>query len=205
MSFWWQTFKHYNLRGYLYVWANLAFVALALPLLTLPAAWAALVRVSQLAQTTPDADINDFWEAFKAHIKQGLILGLISVLLVIINVSNLISYQGDNSPLMWMLRGLWIGTLFVWFTLQIYVWPLYYEMENPRLLTAYRNAIVMFLRNPFFTLMLWGVMLVIGALSSLLPAAWILLTFSLFGCISASATLNRLQAAGYTITTTTRL
>jgi hypothetical protein len=36
--FLWEIIKHFNLRGYLYVWANLAFVAVSLPVLTIPLA-----------------------------------------------------------------------------------------------------------------------------------------------------------------------
>lgn len=197
MRFLWAVMKHFNLRGYLYVWANLAFVAVSLPLLTIPLAWAALVRLSQLAQTSHHVDLHDFWQALRENFWRGMVLGLVMALLLLINLSNLYNYWQETAWYFWLLRGFWIGTLFLWFTLQIYLWPLYYAMEKPSLLTAFRNAFIMILLNPFFTLELWFVILLVVALSSLLPAAWLLLTVSFLACLCAAATLNRLAAAGY--------
>lgn len=197
MRFLWETLKHFNLRGYLYIWANLAFVAVSLPLLTIPAAWAALVRLSHLAQTSPHADIHDFWLAFRENFWRGTLLGFISALLLLTNLGNLYAYRAETGALIWILRGLWIATLFVWFSVQLYVWPLYFEMETPRLITALRNALLMLLLNPLFTLGLWLIIAIVAFLSSLLPVTWILLTVSFLACLSASATLNRLQAAGH--------
>jgi uncharacterized membrane protein YesL len=197
VRFWWRTLKHFNLRGYLYIWANLGFVVLSLPLLTMPAAWAALVRLSHLAQTTPHVELGDFWDAFKENFWRATALGLVTILLLLINRSNLYAYRAETGLFIWLLRGLWLSTLFIWFSLQIYLWPLFYEMKNPQLLPALRNAFFMLLRNPLFTSGLWLAMLLIGFLSSILPVAWILLTFSFFACLSASATLDRLKAAGH--------
>lgn len=201
MRFLWETVKHFNLRGYLYIWANLAFVAVSLPLLTMPVAWAGLVRLSQLAQLRPRVDLDDFWQACREQFWNGLGIGLVSALLLLINLSNLYSYQHETGILIWLLRGLWLGTLFIWFSLQIYIWPLYYEMEKPNLFIAFRNAFIMIICNPLFTIGIWLIIAVVAFLSSILPAAWLLLTVSFFACLSASATLNRLRAVGYHLST----
>jgi uncharacterized membrane protein YesL len=155
------------------------------------------VRLSHLAQTTPHVDLNDYWDAVRENLWRGLALGLITALLLWINLSNLYSYQHETGLFIWLLRGLWIGTLFIWFSLQIYLWPLYYEMENPRLSIAFRNAFLMIILNPLFTLALWLVIVLVAFLSTILPAVWLLLTVSFLACLCAGATLNRLRAAGY--------
>lgn len=192
----WEIIKHFYLRAYLYIWANLAFVIVSLPIITIPLAWAALVRLSQLAQSSPHVDLHDFWQALRENLWQGLGLGLVTALLVLINLSNLYTYQHETGLWFGLLRGLWIGTLFIWFSVQIYLWPLYYAMETPRLLLAIRNAFVMLMLNPVFTILLWLIMLILGFLSSFLPLTWILLTVSFFACLCAGATLNRLERAG---------
>ena len=197
MNFLWQSLKHFNSRGFLYIWANLAFVAVSLPLVTMPLAWAALVRLSHLAQTTPRVDMNDFWQACRENFWRGLGLGLVTALILLINLSNLYTYRYETGFFIWMMRGVWLGTLFIWFSLQVYLWPLYYEMEKPQLSVAFRNAFIMLFRNLFFTLGLWFIIAIVSVLSSIFPVAWLLLTMSFFACLSASATLNRLHIAGF--------
>jgi uncharacterized membrane protein YesL len=117
-----------------------------------------------------------------------------------INLINLYSYRYETGYFIWLMRGIWLGTLFFWFSLQIYLWPLYYEMAEPNLLTAFRNAFIMILRNPLFTLGLWVLIILVAFLSSIFPAAWILLSISFFACLSASATMRCLRLAGYLVT-----
>src|SRR5690606_40367795 len=62
-------------------WANLAFVALSLPLITLPAAYSALQRVGHLAHTDPsEANLSAFWETFRANLIRALPWGLANAL-----------------------------------------------------------------------------------------------------------------------------
>jgi uncharacterized membrane protein YesL len=197
VRFLWETLKHFNARGYLYIWANLAFIAVALPILTIPVGWAALVRLSHLAQSSPRADLHDFWHACRENFWRGLGIGLLSLLILGINLSNLYNYRYETGFFIWLMRGVWLGTLFFWFSLQLYLWPLYYEMAEPNLLTAFRNAFIMILRNPLFTLGLWFLMALVAFLSSIFPAAWLLLSISFFACLSASATLHCLRVAGH--------
>lgn len=192
LTVWWQAFKHFNLRGYLYIWANIAFFVLSLPLVTMPAAWAALVRLSHLSQTSPSTDLHDFWAAFKENLGRGLIIAILSALILLINVSNLYSYREATGILAWLMRGVWFATILIWFSLQLYLWVLLYEMEKPNLWIAFRNAFIMLLRHPFFTLGLWLGMLILAIVSSFLPVAWLLLTVSFFATLSATASLHHL-------------
>ncbi|NOG52060.1 MAG: DUF624 domain-containing protein [Chloroflexi bacterium] len=63
-------------QGYVYIWANLAFVVLSLPVVTMPAALVALFTVSHHAQTEGARRGFDlFWETFKAHVLEGAAVG----------------------------------------------------------------------------------------------------------------------------------
>jgi uncharacterized membrane protein YesL len=193
----WQTIKHFNLRGYQYIWANLAFVVLSLPIITIPAAWSALIHFSYLSQTSSQASLQDFWDAFKANSLRGAGIAVISAIVLLLNLVNLYSYRYETGLFVWLLRAVWIATLLLWFSLQMYLWPLFYEMKHPSLKGAFRNAFVMLLRHPFFTIGLWLGILIIAILSSILPVAWLLLTLSFFASLSTKAVLNCLHEAGY--------
>ena len=56
-----------------------------------------------------------------------------------------------------------------------------------------RNALVMVLRNPLFTLALLIVIALLAALSTLLVAAWLLLTWGAISAIANAAVLDRLE------------
>ncbi|GAB4528232.1 MAG: hypothetical protein OHK0046_46860 [Anaerolineae bacterium] len=194
----WNTLKHINLRGYVYIWANVMWVLLSLPLITAPAAWAGLMHLSYKAHTTPNASLNDFWEGFRMHLGRGVIVGLLTAIILMINISNLIAYQDAVGWFPVLLRFFWWGTIIIWLSVQFYLWPLLEMMEQPTLFGGLRNALVMILRNPFFTLGLWpGILLVIG-LSTVFFPAWLLLTGSVLAVLGTRATLDRLEVAGYT-------
>lgn len=187
-----------NLRdmGYTYIWANVAFVALSLPIITMPAAYSALFRVVHAAYTEPsEADLSLFWDTFRQNLWRALPWGMVNVAFIIVNTTNLIAYSGATEPLYIILRAIWSLAVPVWLALLLYTWPIYYEMEKPSILGAVRNAGVMLLLNPIFTfVILAGIALVI-ALSTLFVAAWVLLTCGAIAAIANAAVLDRLSAA----------
>lgn len=194
---WWRGLAHLNHRGYIYIWANVLWFILSLPLVTAPAAWAGLVKMSGLAYQYPSTDIHDFWQGFKENLKTGLVMALLNLVVVGINFSNLAAYASSEGVGAVSLRVLWISVLWLWFATQFYMWPLLFEMKQPTLLGAMRNAVVMVVLNPFFTLGLWIGIILLVMLSTAFGAAWLLLTGSALAAIANSAVTDRLQTAGY--------
>ena len=185
--------SNFRLAGYSYIWTNLAFVALCLPVITAPAAYSALMRVGHLAHTSPpDADLAAFWETFRANLRRALPWGLGNALFAVINFNNLIAYAPFSSPLVLALETLWIVAAVVWLGMLLYTWPIYYEMQQPTVRGAMRNALVMVLQNPLFTLALLVVIALLAAISTLLVAAWLLLTWGAISAIANAAVLDRL-------------
>lgn len=189
----WRGLANFRLAGYAYIWTNLAFVALCLPVITAPAAYSALMRVGHLAHTSPpDADLAAFWETFRANLRRALPWGLGNALFAVINFNNLIAYAPFSSPLVLALETLWIVAAVVWLGMLLYTWPIYYEMQQPTVRGAMRNALVMVLQNPLFTLVLLIVIALLAAISTLLVAAWLLLTWGAISAIANAAVLDRL-------------
>lgn len=193
---WWRALRHLNRRGYTYVWANVLWFILTLPVFTAPAAWAGLVKMSRRAQTSPHGDLHDFWEGFRENLGRGVVMSLVNLLVIVVNVTNLLAYRYHTDIVTAMMRVVWLTIVFVWFVIQLYLWPLYYEMRQPSLAGALRNAAVMVIVNPLFTVVLWLVMLVFMSLSTVFAAAWFLLMGSLMAIVATAAVLDRLVAAG---------
>jgi len=179
-------------QGYVYIWANLAFVALSLPVVTMPAALVALFTVSHHAQTEArGADLDLFWETFKAHVWKALPWGLAMAAFGFVVASNLISYAPYNGPVIQILRVGWMLGAVVWMGLLLYTWPLYLEMAEPDVWGASRNAVVMLLRNPFFSLVIMACVVLLSAISTVLIAAWLVLTWGALGAIGSAAVIDR--------------
>lgn len=190
-----QGLRNFRYMGYAYIWSNVAFIALSLPVVTAPAAFSALLRVGYLAQTDPsEADLAAFWETFKAHLLRALPWGLAMALFGVVNINNIVAYAPIDTPLVAALQGMWWIATVVWLGVLLYTWPLYYEMAEPSVAQATRNALIMVLQNPLFTLVILLALVLLAAISTVLVAAWLLLTFGAIAAIACAAVLNRLDA-----------
>lgn len=196
---WWRGLRHLNQRGYIYIWGNLLWFVLSLPLITAPAAWAGLMRLSHTAYHDPGVTLDAFWEGFREHLRLGILIALFNGVLLLMTTVNLSSTRDQTGFLIDLLRSLWILSVVLALTIQLYVWPIYYSMENPSFRGALRNAAVMLWLEPLFTIGLWvGVVLVL-VFSTVFVVAWLLLTGSALASIANSAVLDRLGAAGYRV------
>ena len=193
----WRGMRHLEQRGYIYIWGNLWWFVLSLPIVTAPAAWAGLMHLSYVAHRSPGVNMDAFWEGFRANLRRGLVLGVLNVVVVGVNVVNLWGASGQSGLGYDALRAVWLLVLALWFTLQLYLWPVFYTMEQPTLWGALRNAGVMILLNPLFTLGLWLGVLLVLAFSTIFFIAWALLTAGALAAVANTAVLDRLMAAGY--------
>lgn len=184
--------KQLRHQGYAYIWANMAFMVLSLPLVTLPAAYSALMRVGHAAHTEPhESDLALLWQTFRANLWRSLPWGVAHALFALVNFTNLLAYRGAYSGL---LQIAWLSAGMVWVGVLLYTWPLYYEMEHPNLLGATRNALLMVLQNPLFTVLIVFCVSIYVLLSTIFIAAWALLTWGAIAALANAAVLNRLNA-----------
>ena len=190
---WWRTLLYIHHSGYLTVWGTLCWAVASLPIVTAPAAWAGLVKMAHTAQTQSTSDLNVFWQGFHENLGRSLVLTLLNLVIISVNISNLIVYSSDPGVLVALLRAIWLLALIYWFSIQLYLWPLFYEMREPSLWGALRNAALMVALNPVFTIGLWIGILIVATISTVLMALWILLTGGVFATLASVAVLNRLH------------
>ncbi|MBL8155183.1 MAG: DUF624 domain-containing protein [Anaerolineae bacterium] len=192
----WRGLRHLQNRGYLYVWANVFWAVLTVLVITAPAAWAGLARMSYLLHRQPSASLDDFWEGFRQNFRRTIPLALFNALFLVITISNWISYANRDGVGFALLRSIWVISLIVVFALQFFGWCFFFAMKQPSLLGAARNAGVMMIQSPLFTLGILLVAAILMIVSVFLPAAWFLLTGGALAAIANSAVLDRLRAAG---------
>jgi uncharacterized membrane protein YesL len=188
----WRALRHIYLRGYIYVWANLLWVVLSLPIITAPAAWAALVHTTYIAQTQPTVSLEDYWEGFKAHPVRDIVIGLVLFLVLFINLSNLAAYPLTGKLPRALLNMIWISAVTLALSIYFYIWPVMEAMQAPTIFSALRNAVLMTLKNPFFTLGILLVTFIMMAISTILFPLWLLLTGSSIAVLTTTAALDRL-------------
>lgn len=196
LRFYWQSVKHLNYRGYIYIWANLMWVSLTLLIVTAPSAWAALSILAHRSYTRQQVTLDDFWAGFKQYFWIATLNGLITLVIFVVNIANLISYTpvdmlGNIISFFW-----WLALL-LWSGIQLYLWVIYEELKEKSLWTAYRNAFVMVLRNPIFTLALLVATILVLLLSVAVPPLLILLTGSMLTILGTGAALDCLNHAGF--------
>ena len=192
----WKGLRHFLAQGWVYIWANVLWIALTAPIITAPAAWAGMCHFSYHALREPTTSFTHFWTGFRLHWRGGIVVSLIGVALVSITVINLLGFNDVAGVPAFILRLLWWLILAAWFGIQLYAFPLLPAMKEPAIIGGYRNAAVMFIRHPFYTIGLWLFCVPIIILSFVLPGAWLLITGGLLAAIGTVAVQDRLRAAG---------
>ena len=97
---------------------------------------------------------------------------------------NIVFYGRFNTMPARIVQLVWFYVLLFWLLSQLYVLPLLLEMESPRLLLAYRNAALLVLANPGFTLLMALTMLSILGISVALGLPIAALTMSALALLS---------------------
>jgi hypothetical protein len=189
----WRGLGQFERYGYLFILANILAAALCLPIVTAPAAYAGLVRLSYTAQTGLTATMGDFWDGFRAALGRSVIMVLANLILFGILIANFATYRLRTDPLFITLRGVWLLIGIGWLLVQLYLWPMLEAMEPATLLGGLRNAGLMALKFPGFSLLLLALLLILAAISTALVVPWILITMSLFANVSTAAVRDRLQ------------
>ena len=192
----WRAVKRLNHQSHLYVWGNVLWLLLSLPIVTSTAAWMALVRLGYTIPRQPGVTMDEFWQTFRQLWLKGIPLALFNVVFVFVNVSNLLAYWNDPSLLAVMLRVSWVIVMLLWFALQLYAYPLYFALDNPAFIPAFRNAAVMLLQNPGFTLVIVITAVLVALLGTILPPVLVLLAGGAIAVLANAAVQDRLWEAG---------
>lgn len=189
----WRGIMRFEHHGWVYVIANLFAVLISIPLITLPIAFAGLSYMSHQAQTTPAAHVDEFWAGVRKYWRQGLLVGLVDAVFLTVLAVNFMFYLDQAGMLIAALRVFWLIALLLWACVQFYLWPLLEEMEQPSLRDGVRNAFVMILRHPGFSLLFSAIMVLFFVVSIALFAVMMLVTLSLIACLSTTAVQDRLS------------
>jgi uncharacterized membrane protein YesL len=178
---------------------NVVTVLLLIPVVTFPPALAGLWSAANLVAKGRAIGWRDYFKAFRRYFLKAWGLALLNGLVGIILVANVLFYAPANVPfeisptLSFWIQALFLGVAFVWLIVQLYPMALLLEQEDQRLRVALRNAAVLFAANLGFTIVLALLLLVVAAVSMVLPPLWLLVTVALFAVVCNKAVLHLLE------------
>ncbi len=171
------------------------FWALLFPLtlIAILAGGPAMAGVHNLTNPIPHErriEFSYFWEGFRRYyLKSWQTLGLwvVGVVTLAVNIwfYRMWWQQGTQIAIVPVILFLWIMVL--WLGIQPYLFPLLMEQEDKRVLLVFKNAILLALVNPGFTVL---VIVLLGAtllLSLIFPPLLLLVTFSLAALVDNRA------------------
>ena len=161
-----------------------------------PAATGLYYATNQLAHQHP-VNWRTFFKGIRTHFWLGWRWGVMNLVVLIVLAVNFRFYGGLSAAWAVWAQGLFLGLACLWGLLQIYTFPLLLEQADRRMQTALYNSLVLFVRQPAFTLGLILVLASFIALSTLvLPPAWLFLTASVSAFLanqSAIYLINKLH------------
>ncbi len=175
---------------------NLVWFVVSLPIVTLIPATGALLYATNALAHGKDANISMFFEGFRRYFWKSWQWGLLNLLIIAVLASNLLFYSTAGSDIAQIARVIVIAVAVLWIAIQMQVFPVLLEQEQPKFTLALRNGLVLFLKNPFYSF--GGAILVITIVlfsTLVLQPAWIFISASACAYIANLVTINSIPKA----------
>jgi hypothetical protein len=168
-------------------------LVLALPL---PIVTAALCFVTNQISRGKIANWGTFMLGVRRYWAKGLVLMAVNLAALILFVVNLQFYAVMlEGSLAFIVLTVWVTIGLYWLLVQVFWFPMILELESEKILSALRNALIMVVVTPGFSVVLGFSLLLLIALSILLTVPAVLVTTSMVFLIINHATRSRLAFA----------
>ncbi len=140
---------------------------------------------------------SDFLDGIRRLWWRSLLWLLANVVIIYLIYTNIVFYprvfEGSWTVL---LGGFWLAVLFFWLSMQVYFWPVLLEQGEYKILTAWRNAALLILANPFYAFFIVSFNLVFAALCLVLTLPFVFAGMTMLGLLGNNAVLTLLYKLG---------
>jgi len=195
----WEALKEFWDELFLLMLMNVVTVLLVIPVVTFPPALAGLWGAANLVAKGRAIHWSDYFEGFRRYFWKAWGLALLNILVAVILFTNIRFYTPANVPFdispsvsQWI-QAFFVGVALLWVIVQMYPLALLFEQEDQRLRVALRNAAVLLITNPGFTIVLLLLLLIVAAISTAIPLLWFVVTLALFAVVCNRAVLHLLE------------
>lgn len=169
---------------------NLLWLAVSLPVLTIPPALFALQYAAHrmVHERHAVSASGTFFEGFRSYFRLSWRWTLLNLLVLAMLGANYLFYGQFSADWASWVQGIFIGLAILWTLIQVTVLPLLMEQEDRRVWTALRNSLVLFARRPAFSLVLFLSIGLLALISTIFMLPWILFTVSLISYLAHRCT-----------------
>lgn len=187
-----RSFRDWWDEMFLMVGVNLMWALLALPVVTLfPASMGAAYLTYEKVHGRR-VEFELFWKGFRSMFGKSWALGAINTVVTVLILVNILFYLQQPSWLFY-LTIIWLYVLLIWMGIIVYVFPLAIEQDDKSIKLIYRNAALLALGRPVFTLIIALVQIILLAASIVLSPLLLLVYIPLSNLISNHALMVSLQ------------
>ena len=100
------------------------------------------------------ASFSVFWEGTKKYLVKSWLVAWLGALVAVILAANIWFYGGFEGGWVIWVQAFFLSLLVYWIATQLYLFPMLLSLEEGKLLLAIRNAALLVVTNPLFTLLL---------------------------------------------------
>ncbi len=171
----------------------MAILSLLLSFVLFPITMAGIYVVTNRVAHGKTFHLSDFWEGIRTYWWRSLLWLLANIVFLFLIWTNLQFYptvfEGN-----WVvfIAAFWIAVAVFWLAMQAYFWPLLVEQDAPHMLTAWRNAALLILANPFYAFFLIAFHILLLLLSGLLSLPLMFMGMTLIGLLGNNGVLTLL-------------
>jgi uncharacterized membrane protein YesL len=170
--------------------ANLLALLLCIPVVTAPPALAALHNLGFHLATEKRIEIGQFWEGFRAFFVDSWKLAGLNLLVFAILGVDIWFYLGRMRGAWQVLGYVGIWMFLIWAVAQLYTFPLLVRQAERNFGRMLKNAVLLTLAHPIFSLTVAVLLILLLALSVVIPIFFILIGLAFVAVLSAH-TLRR--------------
>jgi hypothetical protein len=166
---------------------NLAWFLLQIPIVTAPAATAAMYVVAKKVVDKDYLEIRTILAELQRMFLPGLAWGFANLLMIGVIVINFISYQ-DASGWTWgVLRTVWGLVALLWLGANLFYWPFWLVQTDRRLITTFRNSFILLLKKPGLGLSLLAISITFAVVGTILVVPLVVVLISWIALIGVLA------------------
>ena len=170
-----RTFKAAYEELFLCVFLSVVWWAGTILVVTAAPATIGLHRVANRMANYRRVDSGFFWEAARQNIGRGWLLYMLSMLMPVAVAFNIWFYSQSAATAMRIIGIAWLWILLLILMLSQYIFPLFWQQDEPSVKLILRNAFLLALRYPLYTLLLLIFQVVIIGVSTAITLPFILL------------------------------
>jgi hypothetical protein len=185
---------------FLLMFLNVITLLLTIPILTAAPAFAALWYAGNRVARGRTVSIPEYFAAFRFYFWKAWVLTVINILGFAIAFVNLWFFVTSDAlfetgtALSLAIAAFWLAMGFLWLVFQMYPLALLMEQEDQRLRTALRNAAVLLIANPGFSVLLALLLLSLAVFIGLvLLPLWFIILWAFFAVACNKAVLHLLK------------